>query len=75
MQWWAVYQDEALQRLIKQALHNNYDFRIAATRVLQAKANVGVTKANQYPQLNGAGGIVNERNSLTIPQRADFRQP
>src|SRR5271157_6343028 len=35
-QWAAVYQDEVLQGLIKEALTNNYDVRIAATRVLQA---------------------------------------
>jgi len=63
MKWWAVFQDEALQNLIKQALQNNYDLRIAASRVLQAQANVGITKANQYPTLNGTGGIVNERNA------------
>src|SRR5450432_4112816 len=60
MKWWAVFQDEALQGLIKQALQNNYDLRIAAARVLQAQANVVVTKANQYPTLTGTGGIVNE---------------
>ena len=35
MQWAAVFQDEVLQCLIKEALTNNYDIRIAATRVLQ----------------------------------------
>lgn len=65
MKWWAVFQDEALQTLIKQALVNNYDLRIAASRVLQAQANVGITKANQYPQLTGTGSIVNERNQVT----------
>ncbi len=72
MKWWAVFQDEALQNLIKQALQNNYDLRIAATRVLQAEANLGVTKANQYPQLNGGGAIVNERNSQTVPHAPTF---
>ncbi len=72
MKWWAVFQDEELQVLIRQALQNNYDLRIAATRVLQAQANLGITKANQYPQLNGAGGIVNERNSLTTPHAPTY---
>jgi outer membrane protein, multidrug efflux system len=72
MKWWAVFQDEALQNLIKQALQNNYDLRIAATRVLQAEANLGVTRANQYPQLNGGGGIVNERNAQTTPHAPTF---
>ena len=65
MQWAAVFQDEVLQRLIKEALTNNYDMRIAATRVLQANANLGITRANQFPTLNGSGSIINERNSLT----------
>jgi len=64
MKWWAVFQDDALQNLIKAALKNNYDLRIAATRILQAQANLGITRANQYPQLNGTGAIVNERNNF-----------
>ncbi|HVP55626.1 MAG TPA: efflux transporter outer membrane subunit [Candidatus Eisenbacteria bacterium] len=65
MQWAAVYEDEVLQGLIKEALTNNYDIRIAATRVLQANANLGITRANQLPTLNGSGSIINERNQLT----------
>jgi multidrug efflux system outer membrane protein len=65
MKWWAVFQDQALQNLIKTALQNNYDIRIAATRVLQAEANVGITRANQFPQVNGSGAIINERNQIT----------
>jgi len=65
MKWWAVFQDQALQNLLKTALQNNYDIRIAATRIVQAQANLGITRANQYPQLNGNGSIVNERNQLT----------
>lgn len=63
--WASVYGDEILQGLIKEALTNNYDIRIAATRVLQANANLGIVRANQFPTLNGSGSIINERNSLT----------
>ncbi len=66
MKWWAVFQDETLQALIKEALANNYDLRIAATRVLQANANLGITRANQFPQVNGSFGITNERNSFFL---------
>jgi outer membrane protein, multidrug efflux system len=62
MNWWTVFQDETLQALIKEALANNYDMKIAATRVLQANANLGITRANQFPQVNGSFGITNERN-------------
>ena len=36
--WWDVYQDQTLKSLIHVALTNNYDVRIAATRVEQARA-------------------------------------
>jgi outer membrane protein, multidrug efflux system len=59
MQWAAVYQDEALQALLKEALTNNYDIRIAASRIMQAQASLGVTRANQFPTLGGVGSIQN----------------
>jgi multidrug efflux system outer membrane protein len=64
MKCWAVFQDETLQQLIKEALADNYNLRIAAARVMEANANLGITRANQFPQLNGAFGITNERNAL-----------
>ena len=57
----AVFPDEVLQNLLKEALVNNYDVRIAATRVLQAGADLGITRANQLPTVNVAGGIQNQR--------------
>jgi len=55
--WWDVFQDPQLQTLIRTALQNNYDVRIAATRILEAQAQLGIKKADEYPtagvQLNG----------------------
>jgi outer membrane protein, multidrug efflux system len=62
MKWPSVFPDEALQALIKEALTNNYDMRIAASRILQAQASVGVTRSNQLPALNGSLGVQNERS-------------
>ena len=63
MKWWTVFQDETLQALIKESLANNYDIRIAATRILQASANLGITRANQFPTLNGTFSIVNQQST------------
>ena len=63
-QWSGIYQDPVLQGLIKEALTNNYDIRIAATRVLQANANLGITRANQLPTLNGSGSVINQRDGF-----------
>jgi len=62
MKWWTVFQDETLRALIKEALANNYDMKIAAARVMEANANLGITRANQFPQVNGSFGITNEHN-------------
>jgi multidrug efflux system outer membrane protein len=63
--WWNVFQDEQLQELINTALTNNYDVRIAATRVLQAQAQVGISHADQLPSL-GVGGNINSQQSPKI---------
>ena len=57
-----MFRDDPLQALIKEALANNYDMKIAATRVLQANANLGITRADQFPRVNGSFGITNEHN-------------
>jgi multidrug efflux system outer membrane protein len=53
--WWEVFQDDQLQKLIRVALQQNYDARIAATRVLEAQAQLGITRANQYPNVKAVG--------------------
>jgi len=63
MTWLAVYQDEALQALLKEALTNNYDIRIAASRIMQAQASLGVTRANQFPTVGGVGSIQNVQST------------
>jgi len=63
-EWDGVFQDQALQALIKEALVNNYDMQIAAARILQARAIVGVTRANQLPNLYGSAGVDYFRNRL-----------
>jgi outer membrane protein, multidrug efflux system len=65
--WWEVFQDKELQGLIRTALKNNYDVRIAATRVLQAQAQLGITRANQYPSLGVGGNVTSVRNPTVGP--------
>ena len=63
--WWSVFQDKVLQDLIRTALAKNYDIRIAASRVLQAQAQLGITRADQFPAVN-AGGNITSQASPTI---------
>lgn len=55
--WWMVFNDPVLQQLIRTALQQNYDVRIAATRVLQAQAQLGITRSNQFPTLSAGASI------------------
>lgn len=63
--WWTVFQDEQLQALIREALAQNYDLRIAAARVLQAQAALGITRSDQFPTISGGAGAINVRNPQT----------
>ena len=64
MHWETVFQDETLRALIKEALTNNYDMQIAASRIIQAQAIVGETRANQLPNLSGSAGVDYQRNAI-----------
>lgn len=55
--WAEVFRDPVLQQLIREALANNYDVRIAAQRVLEQQDQVGITRAQQFPTLNGGGSF------------------
>jgi multidrug efflux system outer membrane protein len=50
--WWEVFADEHLQYLIGSALAHNQDVRIAAARVLEAEARLGVTRSAQLPTVS-----------------------
>src|ERR1700716_1909979 len=63
--WWSVFQDPQLQALIREALSQNYDVRIAAMRVLQAQASLGITRADQFPTIAGGISTSNQRFPAT----------
>ena len=57
-QWSAVFHEPELQELIRQALMNNLDLRVAAERVLEAQSQVRITRSAQFPTLSiGGTGI------------------
>ena len=62
-QWWQVYQDPVLTQLLHTAIAQNYDVRIAAARVLEAQAQVGITRANQLPSANVGADVFSEQNA------------
>jgi multidrug efflux system outer membrane protein len=49
--WWQVFHDPQLQELIRTALKQNYDLQLAVERVTAARAQLGITRSNQFPQV------------------------
>ncbi|MFZ0705399.1 MAG: efflux transporter outer membrane subunit, partial [Candidatus Korobacteraceae bacterium] len=66
--WWEVFQDPQLQELIRTALKNNYDVNIAAARILKAQAQLGITRADQLPNISAGAAAINAgipKNTIT----------
>jgi multidrug efflux system outer membrane protein len=61
--WWEIYQDPLLLQLIETALANNFDVRIAAARVDEARAQLGVARLQQLPQVSLGAGAQRARTS------------
>ncbi len=61
--WWDIFQDEQLRTLIRTAVVQNYDSRIAASRLLEARAELGITHADQFPSLNAGAAISDNRTA------------
>jgi outer membrane protein, multidrug efflux system len=74
LKWFEVFHDEDLQELIRGALAHNYDLRDAVTRVQEARANLGITRSNQLPQVDASGALEITRLSRdgSFPLPASF---
>src|SRR3984885_11588228 len=57
-QWAAVYREPELQELIRKALANNYDVRIAARRILEEQAQVRITRSQEFPSITIGGSAI-----------------
>jgi len=56
LKWWELFNDPVLNSLIITALTDNKDAMIAASRIEEARASLGFTRADQYPRLDIEGG-------------------
>jgi multidrug efflux system outer membrane protein len=65
LKWFELFKDSQLQELIRTALVENYDIRDAVARVSAAHANLGITRANQFPNVSGSADITTLRNSAS----------
>jgi len=64
LDWWQIYQDRNLQALVLEAFTNNYDLRIAVTRVEQARALAIQARSQFVPDVNYNGTVSRGRNEV-----------
>ena len=50
--WFDLFKDDKLTGLVKIALEQNYDLRIASARVPEARAQLGITRSQIFPTLD-----------------------
>src|SRR5579863_5896665 len=74
LKWFEIFKDQQLQELTRTALAQNYDLRDAVARVEQARANLGITRSNQFQQASAGGNLEITRLSRdgTFPLPASF---
>lgn len=71
LNWWELFDDDVLDTLIVKALANNQNLLIAASRVEQARENVGYIKADGLPSFSYSGSA----NRTNFPQGAFISEP
>src|SRR5262249_51166139 len=64
--WWDIFDDDVLQALVQTALEHNDDVRLAAARILEAQAQLGITHADQFPTVSGGVGLIGQRTSAAL---------
>lgn len=75
LKWFDVFKDQQLQEMIRTALVRNHDLRDAVVRVEAARANLGITRADQFPSIDASAGVTASRSSASgsvpLPQGVD----
>jgi NodT family efflux transporter outer membrane factor (OMF) lipoprotein len=61
--WFDIFKDDALTGLVKTALTQNFDLRMAAERVLQAREQYRIVGSQRYPTVDGGIAAVSNRRS------------
>ena len=65
VKWFELFKDERLQDMIRTALVQNFDLRDAVVRVELARANLGITRADQFPTIEASAGITAQRSAAS----------
>jgi multidrug efflux system outer membrane protein len=65
-QWYEVFQDDALRALIARALEHGDDIRLAAARIAEARARLGITRADEFPAVSAGVSEIAQRTARAL---------
>jgi multidrug efflux system outer membrane protein len=69
--WWDLFQDESLRSVLKVALAQNSDLRLAVARVSEARAQLGIARSSQFPTIDASADFgrrrISEVGQVPIP--------
>lgn len=54
--WWSIFNDRVLDTLVDVALQDNLSLQIAAVRIIEARAVLGISKGFRFPQQQALSG-------------------
>ena len=69
--WWQVFHDAPLQELLTAALAHNHDLALAAARVDEARALIGLARSEHMPQVEGSLGLSRDLASRSVMPQSD----
>jgi NodT family efflux transporter outer membrane factor (OMF) lipoprotein len=76
LQWFELFRDDTLTALVTTALQQNFELQIAAERILQARAVLGITRSERFPSVGASADVIGTRPSRRgalgeLPEGAD----
>jgi len=64
--WWQLFDDPVLDRLVARAVEDNFDVRMQAARVLEARAQLGLARSEQWPTLSAQAEATRQRQPAAL---------
>jgi multidrug efflux system outer membrane protein len=70
LKWFEIFKDDELQMMVRTAMMQNYDLRLAVARINAARANLGLARSDQFPQFAAGADLTTSRTSANGPSGA-----
>ncbi|MGC8718580.1 MAG: efflux transporter outer membrane subunit [Thermodesulforhabdaceae bacterium] len=71
--WWKLFDDPTLSRLIEETIAGNRDIRKAVARIEEARAQLGYVMGGLYPSVDAGGSVVRGKQSESVNKQAQAR--